>query len=376
MSDTILKLLAKYWPDRLPNAHWHGKRIVHVHCLCEKHPDRTPSVAVYTDRDRFKCYSAGCDHRGGINEVIELIKSHYKRKNEDININLHEKSEDKFLPSHPSWKWSTPPYVAELITQACRYYQACLWQSEEALAYLHSRGMRDETIRLMGLGWCNGEEDIEKLSKTLNTNVIHLAAAGLITASGRQIFARRIVFPILRASSEYASYAVGRAIDPDREPRYIGLGSSLAKRCPYRIGSARQGVIIVEGIMDAAALIQANAHQDYAVIAMLGAGRAQDWLALARWLKKHHKPCLLMLDRDQAGYIMAQKIGNVFRQFGVSCFSWHAGGEEHTPFIPFAVQGITEEKDLGDVMKSGKENLLIDYLNKLKIKIKNHGYSI
>jgi len=93
-------------------------------------------------------------------------------------------------------------------------------------------------------------------------------------------------------------------------------------------------------------------------------------------LKKHHKPCLLMLDRDQAGYIMAQKIGNVFRQFGVSCFSWHAGGEEHTPFIPFAVQGITEEKDLGDVMKSGKENLLIDYLSKLKIKMKNHGYSI
>ena len=131
-------------------------------------------------------------------------------------------------------------------------------------------------------------------------------AAGLATRSGdggvRDLFQRRLMFPILDSSGRVAGFG-GRALD-DGTPKYLNTprtpifdkggilyGLSMARESITGAGSA----VIVEGYMD---VIAAHQHGFSNVVASMGTALTEQQVGLLRNVTSNY---VLALDPDNAG---------------------------------------------------------------------------
>jgi hypothetical protein len=196
-------------------------------------------------------------------------------------------------PSAATWvsrrSWEEPDLV---LTLATAIYHQTLLRTPVALAYLRERGISLALARRCRLGYADGMALPAYLAADGN---LHRAAqqCGLLTSSGGERLAHRLVIPELRASR--ALWMIGRVIpalagDPGRcrravhpstsgpsqaqdsqlprvAPKYLGLAGPKAllgygiaveqirstRRRPHsqnRAGMAVPGILVVEGALD------------------------------------------------------------------------------------------------------------------------------
>lgn len=373
----LLDVVARLRPQALRGVRTNG-RIVHIHCLCGRE-DKNPSFAIYTDENRFKCYSLGCPYYGGLDDLLAILG----HKREDIAQLAAQSFVDRPQPgasvSHVVLK-RTPDYLVRILNASAAWYAEQLWASagDDARQYLRERGMREETARRMGVGWAPPDYRLDDLLTVCGGEVAHLALSGLIGPSGRPVFRGRLVFPVQRSGA--VVYQVGRALKADQEPRYLGLGASLARRCLFYAGHPSNGLVIVEGIMDAAALMQASVDKDCGIIALLGQPKQADIIALARWLGRRRRPVVLLLDRDRAGVHLTLKLAATFAAYGVELHTWIAdrdlksgGLSRPLPLRSFHIAGSDQAKDAGDMMKMGREEALAEAIAQVVAKQVAHS---
>ena len=144
-------------------------------------------------------------------------------------------------------------------------------QGREALAYLHGRGLSDETIQRFGLGWSgDGRGSLVAELARADVDPARMAEAGLLQSrddgSTRELFYNRVMFPIRDRRGRTISFG-GRALG-DAKPKYINgpetaiysKGRTLYAMDLAREGARRSehGVIVAEGYMDVIALHQAG----------------------------------------------------------------------------------------------------------------------
>ena len=144
-------------------------------------------------------------------------------------------------------------------------------QGREALAYLHGRGLSDETIQRFGLGWSgDGRGSLVAELARLDIDPARMLEAGLLQSrddgSTRELFYNRVMFPIRDRRGRTISFG-GRALG-DAKPKYInGPETAIYSkgRTLYALDLAREGarrsehgVIVAEGYMDVIALHQAG----------------------------------------------------------------------------------------------------------------------
>ncbi len=161
-----------------------------------------------------------------------------------------------------------------MLQAAAAAYQRRLRLPEgrAALAYLHARGLTDETIDRFALGWSG--EGRGALASELARDGIEpamLIAAGLMrepeNRDGRpyDLFFNRVMFPIRDRRGRVISFG-GRTLG-DGQPKYVnGPETDLfsKRRNLYALDLAREGarkgarVVVVEGYMDVIALQQAG----------------------------------------------------------------------------------------------------------------------
>ena len=211
--------------------------------VCPFHEEAEGSFTVYANTQRWYCF--GCGERG---DVLDFV----------------QRTEGLSLPEAIRWLDATPPAARPvaasrpqasaavsppdpaLLTAAARYYASELRSSREARAYLASRGVGIETAARLGLGFAPG--------RGLRAA---LAAAGFgdariresrLLAGSRERFDGMVVVP--EVSGGRVRWLAGRAIDPERSPRFQALPGPKPVLGLSRLGIARPWAVVTEGVFD------------------------------------------------------------------------------------------------------------------------------
>jgi DNA primase len=198
--------------------------------LCPLHADHKPSFLVDPHKNLFYCY--GC-RRGG--DVIRFAELYHQVKFPQAVALLHQ------------WR-GLPP----LLNEAAGFYRTQLHRHPEAVDYLYQRGVRaPELIEHMRIGYAPGgclRAGLMQLGYPLQT----LRQAGLVTASGYDAYAHRVVFPL-------EGNLYGRSLSAAAPPHRFLPGAKGGLYAWQQVRPCPE-VILVEGLFDYAVLWQAGFH--------------------------------------------------------------------------------------------------------------------
>ncbi len=219
--------------------------------VCLFHEEAEGSFTVYGDSERWYCF--GCGLGGDVLDFIqrtERLTLPEAIARLDGSPGLAPRSANR--PTGTRRKSAAlPPRDPALLTAAGRFYAGTLRRSSEAREYLASRGVGPVATARLGLGFAPGG-GLRQALESLGFSEKRIRDSGLFMERGAERFAGMVVVP--DASGGLVRWLVGRAIDPDRTPRFqappgpkpvLGLG---------RLGPAPPWAVVAEGVFDWLAL--------------------------------------------------------------------------------------------------------------------------
>ncbi len=234
--------------------------------VCPFHDEAEGSFTVYADSERWYCF--GCGLGGDVLDFVQRVE----------NLSLPEAIRRLGRGAYPTVSRSAParrpratPLPSRdpaLLTAAARFYARQLRRSPAAWGYLASRGVGLDASLRLGLGYAPGRG----LREALESNGFaseRLRDCGLFTERGER-FAGMVVVPdpvsspvldLDRGTGQALSgglvrWLVGRAIDPDRTPRFQALPGSKPVLGLGRLGPTPPFAVVAEGVFDWLALAQ------------------------------------------------------------------------------------------------------------------------
>lgn len=278
--------------------------------FCPFHSNtRTPAFVVFPDTGTWRCFGA-CNEGGDVFSF--LMKKEGYDFPEALRV-LAERAGVELRPLTPEQEEQAEEneHLRELLEAAVTFYRHQLLQSEAGepvLAYLHGRGITDESIESFQLGYAPETWDAAlDYFREKGHSEEDMLAAGLISEreSGGYYdrFRHRLMIPIRDARGRMAGFGA-RSVDPDDVPKYLNSpqtplfdkGSLL-----YGLDKARKGIrasdqaVIVEGYMDVIGLHQAGFEN---AVSPMGTALSEGQL---RQLKRYSRNIVLALDADAAG---------------------------------------------------------------------------
>ena len=273
--------------------------------LCPFHSEKTPSFTVYSDTASFYCF--GCQAAG---DVIGFIR---KIENLDYveavrflagraGLAVPEDGKNDGL-THMRLR------IREQNREAGRFFYRALYSSagRQALAYFHSRGLTDETIRRFGLGWSpDGWDQLARHLSGLGYKKDEILAAdlGYSSRTGGVIdrFRNRVMFPIIDLQGNVVAFGGRRFTDDVVGGKYVNTSDTLIYKKTNHLfamniakNSKSRELILCEGYMDVIALHQAGFGN---AVAALGTAVTPQQ---ARVLHKYADRVVLSQDGDEAG---------------------------------------------------------------------------
>jgi len=292
---------------------------------CPFHNEKTPSFTVNSSKQFYHCFGCG-RHGNAINflmehsglsfiEAVENLSAHAglqiptqravyasvsnAGKVTTASANVEEKTE----LSSPSVG------LYERMEQVARFYRQQLKQSEEAIAYLKTRGVWGKTALRFGIGYAPpGWQNLSEVfaDYPFDDSDHPLVHAGLVVAhNGKRShdrFRHRIVFPILDRKKKIIGFG-GRALGAG-EPKYLNSPETslfIKGRELYNLVHAgpeirKSGrVVVVEGYMDVVMLVQCGIEN---VVATLGTATTAVHI---QKLLRHTDEVIFCFDGDEAG---------------------------------------------------------------------------
>lgn len=285
---------------------------------CPFHADRTPSLRVYPDSKRFKCF--GCGVRGDAFEFLQRFEG------KDFRTVVLELAAEAGVavpegpaPAAPAAASGTPPGPsARALERACEaalaHWTEQLWGAAggEARRYLQARGIDEATARRFRVGWAPREwHDLQAALAAFSTE--ELVAAGLVGSakSGDGTYDRfrgRLVFPFVQLDRRVVGFG-GRLVSPAGEapsdPKYLNTPETpifkkghLLFGLPEAVSAIRTSrrALLVEGYVDALAVHQAGVAE---VVAAGGTSLTEHQALLLQ--RCGCEELVLLLDGDQAG---------------------------------------------------------------------------
>ena len=221
--------------------------------VCPFHDETEGSFTVYGDSERWYCF--GCGLGGDVLDFIqraENLSLPDAIRRLDGGPGLAAGVAPRPVPARRPRAIPLPPRDPALLTAAVRFYAGQLRRSPAAREYLASRGVALDASLRLGLGYSPGSGLREALVSD-GFNAGRLRDCGLFTERGER-FAGMVVVP--DASGGLVRWLVGRAIDPDRTPRFQALPGSKPVLGLGRLGPAPAWAVVAEGVFDWLALAQ------------------------------------------------------------------------------------------------------------------------
>ena len=259
--------------------------------LCPFHEDRDPSLVIYPETSSYFCFA--CDAGGDVIHFVGRLRGTAFRETAallagDIGGALPPAVRAP-APRTREAPSALDPEAAAVIETAAALYVRQYRQSHEPRAYLHGRGLDDETISRLRIGFADG--GLARRLRSLGFGLDSARRLGLLTGD-RDTLGGRIVIPDLDARGQ-ASWLTARSLD-GREPRYLNLRlpSPLLGLAQVRRAAA-PAVVLVEGPFD---WLTACGWQLHA-IALLGTHLSREALGALRLFGRVY----LALDADGPG---------------------------------------------------------------------------
>jgi DNA primase len=334
----------------------------YMKACCPFHQEKTPSFYVSAERQIAYCFSCqkggdmfefireieGVDFRGALEILAEKAGVELKKNSTGPRVSKDEKDRLKSANSDAS-KF----FVQELYAKGA---------GEKVLAYLKSRAVSDETLKVFQVGFAPG--DPVKKGDVLYRHLLEkghkkndLLTSSLVVARDAEQakvidrFNLRLVFPIDNTQGDVIGFG-GRALKKGDNPKYLNSseyvlyhkGSTL-----YNLSRAKAAireedfVVAVEGYFDVMASYQAGVKN---VVATSGTALGDQQFKL---LKRYTKKVVLAFDQDNAGQDALLRAVKVAQPLGVELF----------------VVVIPEGKDTADAVKEDPK-LWIDAVDNRK----------
>lgn len=256
------------------------KRGVNYIGLCPFHDEKTPSFTISPVKGIYKCF--GCGVSGdAITFVIEYNKVGYKEAIEQlckkygiyVEYDEKEKNENNTINNNDSKIVNSVYSDKEVLEIASKYFQYNLYNTEEGktkgLNYLYSRGLNDEQIKELGIGY--SLSDNKKLVELFTSKGIsgeQLVKVGLCYSKEdgkydiehiRDRYSGRVIFPIYNISNDVIGFG-GRIIEKnDKLAKYINTPQTDIydkSRVLYGLNFSKRDIakkdyaFLVEGYMD------------------------------------------------------------------------------------------------------------------------------
>ena len=308
-------------------------------CLCGENSDRNPSFTLYErgqPEDHFHCFA--CGRHGSVIDLVMLVERlDFKAACQWLRerfMSGHSEMPSRRVIARPAVQpppTDLLPEVKRMLEATVAHYATILANAPTMQNQLAERGVAEVTIQRLMVGYADGS-----LARHLHASGHSLSLAaqiGLIGARG-ELMQNRIVFPICNAAGEIA-FLIGRATHSGQSPKYLGLPDGLVHKLPMCAGHAVQGVIVVEGPIDLAALVQWGVDQHYLVIALLGTAHTR---ALEIIRETRPERVLLALDQDAAGTRAARDMQDALAAIAI-------------PAIRLVWSGA---KDCGELLQQGE----------------------
>jgi len=298
--------------------------------FCPFHSNtRTPAFVVFQETGTWRCF-------GQCNEGGDIFSFVMKKEGWDFAETLRylaEKAGVELKPPTPAEQAAAEEGegLRQLLEEAVTFYRHQLLNTpagQAALAYLHQRGLSNETIEAFGLGYAPQSWDAAlRYFKSKRYSEKDLLEAGLLTErspeeagasaspAGEQLrheakptriydrFRHRIMFPIRDERGRMAGFGA-RILDPQDLPKFLNSPQTPVfdkGHLLYGLDRARKAIraldqaVIVEGYLDVIALHQAGYNN---VVSPMGTALTERQLYL---LKRYSRRIVLALDPDAAG---------------------------------------------------------------------------
>lgn len=294
----IVQVVSSYVPLKRNGHRYWG--------LCPFHNEKTASFSVDAEHQLYYCF--GCKAGGSVIQfIMEMERLDFQEAVVSLADRLHmplpEMKEDPDYQKKKSQRERL--YAANKL--AAQFYNGLLYQKEgeAVLSYLKKRGLDDAAIRKFGLGASPPEWDtLTRHLQDQGFTLDELRAAGLTVVKEKgayDMFRNRAMFPIIDLNGNVLGFG-GRAMG-DAMPKYLNtqdtpvfnkrLGVYAANLLKKTRNLSR--VVLVEGYMDVAALIQFGVE---GVVATLGTSLTNEQ---ARFIKRFAPQVYVAYDGDSAG---------------------------------------------------------------------------
>ncbi len=293
---------------------------------CPFHNEKTPSFFVSTARQTFYCF--GCGAKGDVISFVEKFegldfKGAVKSLAERAGIDFSQVKFSKEGDIESSQKEK----LLEIMELATLSYESELEKNKEALQYIKSRGLTDESIKKWRIGFARDEWrglSDELLSKSTITKEL-LFEAGLIKkveASDKyyDTFRGRIMFPISDAAHRVIAFS-GRIMKSDpNTPKYLNSPETPLfhkSEVLYGWDFARDAIrkldyaVLVEGQLDLLL-----SHQGGVPNTVASSGTALTEAHLKK-IKALSNRVIVAYDGDEAGHKAAERAAQIALSLGM-----------------------------------------------------------
>ena len=291
--------------------------------LCPFHREKTPSFHISSDKQLFYCF--GCGSGGNIIDFIMKIENldfvdTIKFLAERAGITLEEevyspeiqKRHDKRETILKMNKLTAKRYVANLSGDDAKHAQE----------YALSRGLRRDVISAYGIGYARDSwSDLVDFLKENGYRNEDIIEAGLAVKNEKghiyDKFRNRLMFPIIDVRGNVIAFS-GRALD-DSPAKYMNSpetpvfhkGSNIFSLNIAKQYSAKDGLILVEGNMDAVSLYSYGFKN---AVAGLGTALTDQQ---AQLIKRYAPLVYLCYDSDDAGVKACEKAIDILSAAGI-----------------------------------------------------------
>lgn len=292
---------------------------------CPFHNEKTPSFHVSPAKGIYKCF--GCGKAGSaVGFIMEHEHCSYvealRYLAKKYHIEIHEKEESM---EDIAAKQRTESLM--LVSDFAQKFFASNLSSGEGktlgLAYLHSRGLDDDTIARFGLGWApSGRTVFTDAALAAGYKPEYLVETGLCIRydDGRLVdrFHERAMFPIHTVSGRVVAFSgrtlksggeVAKYVNSPETPIYIKskalYGISLAKSAISKMDRC----YLAEGNVDVVSMHQLGITN---VVASCGTSLTEEQI---RMIRKFTENITIMYDGDAAGIHAAiRAIGMILKE--------------------------------------------------------------
>lgn len=333
--------------------------------LCPFHADTNPSMMISPEKQIFKCFV--CQTGGDAITFVKKYKncSYFEAVKTVAQIaGIHDDRLENYRTSNSNISDETKK-IYNCLSEINKLYGIYLYNTDEgrqdALNYLHNRGLNDEIINKFKIGYAI--KDGEKTTKTLLNNGYSLKTiekTGIGNIFGEKIKdnnAGRVIFSITNNDGQVVGFSARNLSNDKNVAKYVNSpevegGVFHKSNILYNYFNAKDAarrekvIYVVEGFMDAIALDRIGINY---VVALMGTVLTQEHIKLLRYLNCEVRLCL---DNDVPGQEAMIKIAKQLRNSDIK-------------YLFVSNNQIVDGKDSDEILKNGGPEALKKYINTL-----------